>query len=66
MQCLAPLGGLKRRPKRTGDVGGDGVAAERDAVGMEEVPVGKHLKRGGAGAEIDARHAELGLVGRDH
>ena len=62
MQRLEPLGVVERRGQGAGDVGGDAVAAERDGVGMDEVTVDQHRERGGAGAEIDAGHAELGLV----
>ena len=66
MQRLKPLGVVERRSERAGDVGGDAVAAERDGVGVDEMPVGEHRERGGTGAEIDAGDAKLGLVGGDY
>src|SRR5262245_11891727 len=35
MQRLESLGVLQRRAKRAGDICGDGIAAEGDAVGMD-------------------------------
>src|SRR6478752_3024178 len=66
MKRLQALRVLQRRSKRAGDVGGDAGAAERDGVGVDEMPVGEDRERGGAGAEIDAGDAKLGFVRGDY
>ena len=38
------------------------VAAEREAVGMDETAAGKDRERGGTGAEIDAGSAQIGFI----
>ena len=63
MQRLEPLGVLERCGERAGDVGGDAVAAERDGVGVDEMSVGEHRERGGAGAEIDQATPSLASSG---
>ena len=44
----------------------DVVAAEREAVGMDEAAAGEHRHGGGAGAHVDQGRAEIGLVVGDH
>jgi len=54
VQGLEPLRVLDGRAECPGDIGGDGVAAKRNAIGMDEMPVGEYRECGSAGAEIEA------------
>src|SRR5215475_10245118 len=45
-----------------GEIHGHVPAAEREAVGMDETPAGKHRDGRGTGADLDQRGAEIELV----
>ena len=62
IERLDSLGVIKAGRQSARQIHGDVIAAEREAVGMDEPAAGEHRDGGGAGAHIDHRGADIGLV----
>ena len=62
VERLDPLRLGHRRRQAARQIAGDVQAAERDAVGVDQLGVEEHGDRGGAAAHVDQRDAELRLV----
>ena len=62
IERLDSLGIVHAGVEAAGDVEGDVAAAERESVGVDEAAVREYRQRGGAGAHVDHRGAEIGLV----
>ena len=63
---LHALGVGHRRPQADGDVVGEVLATDGDHARVPEAAPLEDREIGGAAADVDERHAEFALVGREH